>query len=122
VTRPAVYLYTVAPMDFAPLVQAARTPLGPSWGDGGPAVDKAVQGLAPCLVECLRARAQYGLDKYAEPLAIGWPLATYGALQEALDLLVYLHADEQATKWERDRALELCERLAMRCLKQLQAK
>lgn len=121
-TRPAVYLYTVHPMDFAPLVQAARTPLGPSWGDGGPAVEAAVQGLSPCLVECLRARAQVGLDKYAEPLAIGWPLATYGALQEALDLLVYLWADEQATKWERERALELCERLAMRCLKQLQTK
>lgn len=121
-TRPAVYLYTVAPVDFAPLVQAARTPLGPSWGDGGPAVEAAVQGLSPCLVECLRARAQYGLDKYPELLAIGWPLATYGALQEALDLLVYLHADEKATKWERDRALELCERLAMRCLKQLQTK
>lgn len=121
-TRPSVYLYTVHPMDAAPLVQAARTPLGPSWGDGGPAVEAAVQGLAPCLVECLRARAQYGLDKYPELLAIGWPLATYGALQEALDLLVYLHADEKATKWERDRALELCERLAMRCLKQLQTK
>lgn len=121
-TRPAVYLWTVHDMDAAPLVQAARAPLGPGWGEGGPAVDQAVQGLPPCLVACLRARAEYGLDKYPELLPRGWPLATYGALQEALDLLVYLHADEQATKWEKDRALELVERLAVRSLKKLHAK
>jgi hypothetical protein len=121
-TRPAVALWTIHELDAAPLVQAARTPLGAGWGDGRPAVELASEGLPPCLVACLRARADYGLDKYPALLPSGWPLATYGALQEALDLLVYLHADEGASKKERELALELVQRLALRSYKKLQTK
>lgn len=119
-TRPAVALWMIDDRDAAPLVQAARTPLGAGWGDGRPAVELASEGQPPCIVACLRARADYGLDKYPALLPRGWPLATYGGLQEALDLLVYLHADEGAPKKELELALELVQRLALRAYRKLQ--
>jgi len=89
-------------------------PLGCGYGDGPPAVVAAGRGVPAVLVDCLRERAVVGLTKYGRLLPIGWPRATAGAFQEALDLLVYLASDEGSTWLERWAARWLLRSLARR--------
>lgn len=73
------------------------------------------------LVDCLLERSVVGKSKYGRLLPIGWPLATAGAFQEALDLLVYLASDTSSTRLERWAARWVVRSLAQRLAKQAQA-
>jgi hypothetical protein len=90
--------------------------LGPDDGPPGRAVawEAAIRGLSMPLRAALHARAQVGTRRYGGPLRMGWPWATVGALQEAVDLVVYLTADETATDLERALARQLAELLTAR--------
>lgn len=107
--------------DHKALVTLANVALGPGYGDGPPAVIKAGRGLPPVLVDCLLERSVVGKSKYGRLLPIGWPLATAGAFQEALDLLVYLASDTSSTRLERWAARWVVRSLAQRLAKQAQA-
>lgn len=107
--------------DHKALVTLANVALGPGYGDGPPAVIKAGRGLPPVLVDCLLERSVVGKSKYGRLLPVGWPLATAGAFQEALDLLVYLASDTSSTRLERWAARWVVRSLARRLAKQAQA-
>ena len=96
------------------LVAISAVALGPGYGDGPPAVVAAGRGLPVVLVDCLLERAVVGQSKYGRLLPIGWPLATAGAFQEALDLLVYLASDKGSLWAERWMARWLLRSLARR--------
>jgi len=105
----------------ARLVALATAALGPDDGEPvgrAPAWALAAQGASRAVREALAGRAQVGLRKYAGHLVrLGWRWATVGGWQEALDLLVYLAADPEATPRERALALELAELLTARLLR-----
>jgi len=96
------------------LVEAATARLGPDCSSGMPAVGRAAQRLPQAIVACLRARADQGVQKYGTALSVGWPPATAGAYQEALDLVMYLAADADASPFERALARKLAISLAKR--------
>ena len=96
------------------LVKLSALPLGPGYGDGPPAVVAAGRGMPAVLIDCLLERSVVGQSKYGRLLPIGWPLATAGAFQEALDLLVYLASDKGSTWAERWMARWLVGSLARR--------
>ena len=67
--------------------------------------------------EALAARAEVGVVRYGGLLRRGWRWALVGGWQEALDLVVYLAADPDATPRERALAGELAELLTARLLR-----
>ena len=105
----------------ARLVALATAALGPDDGEPvgrAPAWALAAQGASRAVREALAGRAQVGLRKYAGHLVrLGWRYAGVGAWQEALDLVVYLAADPEATPRERALAGELAELLTARLLR-----
>jgi hypothetical protein len=107
-------LWVASDGQAAMLVETATTALGPGHSQGAPAVGVASHRLPDAVVACLKARAEVGVQKYGGVLSVGWPKATAGAYQEALDLLVYLHADVEALPIERALARELVLSLAQR--------
>lgn len=107
-------LWVANPEQTAKLVETARRALGPGHSIGDPAVSLASHRLPDAVVACLKARAEVGEQKYGGLLSVGWPKATAGAYQEALDLLVYLCADLHSTPLERSHARELVMSLAQR--------
>lgn len=109
-------LWVANPEQTAKLVETARKALGPGHSIGDPAVSLASHRLPDAVVACLKARAEIGEQKYGGLLSVGWPKATAGAYQEALDLLVYLYADVQASSIERSYARELVMILAQRLI------
>jgi hypothetical protein len=103
-------------LSLARITTLSTAALGPDNGPPGRAVawEVVLPGLTPPLRAAVHARAQVGIHRYGGPLRIGWPWATVGALQEAVDLVVYLEADETATTLERGLARELAELLVAR--------
>lgn len=97
----------------------ATAALGPDDGTPGraPSWAEAARGASRAVREALAARADVGLSRYGGLLRHGWRWATVGGWQEALDLLVYLAADPEATPRERALALELTELLTARLLR-----
>lgn len=103
----------------ARLVALATAALGPDDGTPGraPSWAEAARGASRAVREALAARADVGVSRYGGLLRHGWRWATVGGWQEALDLLVYLAADTEATPRERALALELAELLTARLLR-----
>ena len=100
--------------DVAALAAIASAKLGAASGNGTDAALVAMRFSSPAVKACLAARAKFGRVKYGGCLPVGWPHAAAGALQEALDLRVYLTADRGSTHAERSMALALCESIAAR--------
>ena len=73
--------------------------------------------ISPALAACVAARAEVGQLKYGTVLRRGWKRSAAGALQEAVDLLLYLFADPAASPRERKLAIELAELLVRRVLR-----
>lgn len=73
--------------------------------------------ISPALAACVAARAEMGQLKYGTVLRRGWKRSAAGALQEAIDLLLYLFADPAASPRERKLAIELAELLIRRVLR-----
>lgn len=73
--------------------------------------------ISPALAACVASRAEVGQLKYGTVLRRGWKRSAAGALQEAVDLLLYLFADQGASPRERKLAIELAELLVRRVLR-----
>jgi hypothetical protein len=103
----------------ARLARVAVAALGADDGaPGRPAAwALAIGGHSRVAREAVAVRAEVGLARYGALLRRGWRWAPLGAWQEALDLVVYLAADEGATPRERALAAELVELLAARLLR-----
>lgn len=103
-------------MSLARLRALATAELGPDDGPPGrpAAAAEAGVGASPPVRVALAARADLGASRYGGPLRYGWPWATVGAWQEALDAMVYLEADPGATATELALARELAEALTGR--------
>lgn len=86
-----------------------------AWG-------RAVSAATHPLVELgVVTRAYVGTKKYGAELRVGWHHSTIAALQEALDLVVYLEADPDGTSEERAAAHHLAEVLALRVAREIKA-
>jgi hypothetical protein len=73
--------------------------------------------ISPALAACVESRAEVGQLKYGTVLRRGWKRSAAGALQEAVDLVLYLFADQGASPRERKLAIELAELLVRRVLR-----
>ncbi|MFZ8927417.1 MAG: hypothetical protein ACO3CU_11745 [Candidatus Nanopelagicales bacterium] len=106
-------------MSLARLRALAVAELGPDDGPPGrpSASAEAGVGASPPVRVALAARAEVGALRYGGPLRYGWPWATVGAWQEALDAMVYLEADPGATSRELALARELAEVLTGRIVR-----
>lgn len=107
-------------------VAAATRSLGPSSIGGRPAFDPANHPNMPGAIRAaLEARIATGVKKYGVELAFGWDLALLGAWQEALDLFLYLLADQKSTQEEiliaSSMLVMLSERVARQINTQLEA-
>lgn len=104
----------------ARVVALATVSLGPDDGDTvtrAQAHAWAMMGRPHPIREAHAARAEMGRAKYGVVLRLGWPKATAGALQEALDLEVYLEADTGATAEEKALARRLTDSLFARLVR-----
>jgi hypothetical protein len=106
------FLRTVAVAALGPCLELLGQEVAPKLV----AATEARLAKAPSieLAVCIRERSEVGLRKYGIRLRRGWKGASYGALQEAVDLLLYLEADEDASRRERALALELAEMIVAR--------
>lgn len=110
-----------SPEEIEEFVAMVLWDLGPSspaapnsLGEITDAVALASLGSHPSIVAGLHARGQKGLGKYGTALHRGWKRAPAAALQEALDLWMYLRADDGATLDELEAAKTVLHLVASR--------
>jgi hypothetical protein len=88
-------------------------------GDAVPAAVRVAAGRSIPERMALRARSEAGREKYGVLLYPGWRSALRAAVQEALDLCVYLEADNESIDLERYHADNLLRLLTHRMLAKL---
>ena len=88
-------------------------------GDAVPAAVRVAAGRSIPERMALRARSEAGQKKYGVYLYPGWRGALRAAVQEALDLRVYLEADPESIDLERHYADNLLRLLSERLLTKL---